>query len=831
MRFANLRGLAMLLCVIMLLGMVACGTGNDIPQDTDPTQADTDAPSTDTTGETTTEAETEVPMPEISVEVNGESATVTSTEGLVYTATGFASVDGNNLVFDKELTLSFAPEQLPAEFNRMSMTYRASAPMHVYVTYLNSRDSAVTVDFYLEQGEGVFSGLIDGYIKGKSGNTLSEIRVTPCKGEQASFALYRVATETIPLYVDTKESATYYIDNGRFKLGVDMGWGGTINYLEDMTHKEKGLTNLVNKYDTGRLIQQSYYGTGAIEGVFEWGSFMESEKWPYNPVQGGDKGNVASRLIDVQVGENYVYIKSQPMDWGKVGYVTPSYMENKYVLEEDFVRVDNRFVDFSGWEHPYTGQELPALYTVSYLDTFIWYNGTNPWTGEAVSSRDDLQFWGDAKYVGDCTFKLRQSNTETWCAWVNTDVDFGIGLYVPNVDLLKAGRYQYNKSKDADDNATNYVAPYNSMQMVAYEAMEYSYLLTTGSAEQIRATFTAHKDFTTNESLHDHYVSTRLPDVSVDMSSIDFTKQGSELTLSDAHNAKAAYDADAQAVLLSMLGDDPYIFLDFAMADKVHYAEDYSAIEIEYMIPTTNSAGAYTTQLFTCTGEQSSPTGTMVLTGTLKADGQYHTLKIDLAGCAFWQGKIHQLRLDFFAAGAAGDVMYIKSFKLVEGNGNGLPSIDLNGEPKLSFADPAYSAFLSNPNGTFIEHSDEQQAVALRVGDPADVSVVLSFASLGVQISANTYKTLVIEYVLPTTNSKTAYQADLFLCAGNVTAPTGEARVRVTGLIADGEVHTVEVDLSGYSFWKGNINMIRIDYFDQCAAGDVFYLRSIALEE
>ena len=831
MRLANMRWLAMLLCMVMLLGMAACGTGNDTPQDT--TQADTTEESAmgEMSTETQTEAETEPPAPEISVEVNGESATVTSTEGLVYTASGFASVEGDNLVFDKELTLSFAKEQLAAEFNRMSLTYSASAPMHVYVTYHNSRDSEVTVDFYLEQGEGVFSGLIDGYIKGKSGNTLAEIRVQPCRTEQASFALYRVATETIPLYVDTKQSTTYYIDNGRFKLGVDMGWGGAINYLEDMTHKEKGLTNLVNKFDTGRLIQQSYYGTGAIEGVFEWGSFNGADNWPYNPVQGGDKGNVASRLVDVQVGENYVYIKSQPMDWGKVGYITPSYMENKYVLEEDFVRVDNRFVDFSGWEHPFTGQELPALYTVSYLDTFIWYNGSAPWTGDALSLRDDLQFWGDAKYVGDCTCYLRNSNTETWCAWVNTDIDFGIGLYVPGVDRLKAGRYLYNQSKSADDNATNYVAPYNTMQMVAFEAMEYSYLLTTGTTEQIRATFTEQKDFTTNESLHKHYISSRLPDLSLDMSHIDFGQKGSELALTDPHNANVVYDADAKATVLTTLGEDPYLSLNFALSDKTYVAQDFGAIEIEYMIPTTNSMGAYTLQLFTCTGEQSSPTGSMVLTGALIADGQYHTLRLDLAGYAFWQGKIHLLRLDFFAAAAEGDVFYLKSFKLVEGNGNGLPSIDLSGEPKLDFADAAYKAFLSNPIGTFIEHSAEQQAAALRVGDPADVSVALSFASFGVPISADTYKTLVIEYVLPATNSMTTYEADLFLCAGSVTAPTGEARVRVSGLVADGEVHTVEVDLSGYAFWSGNINLIRIDYFDKCNTGDVFYLRSIALEK
>ena len=817
----------LLLCLVMLLPLAACGGGTSAPQDT--TQADTTGEST--TADTTTEAETQAPLPEVSVEVSGESATVTTTEGLVYSATGFASVEGDSLTFTNELTLSFAKEQLADAFNRMSLTYSASAPMHIYVTYHNTRDSAVTVDFYLEQGEGVFSGLIDGYIRGKSGNSLTEIRIQPCKGEPASFALYRVNTQTIPLYVDTKESATYYIDNGRFKLGVDMGWGGTINYLEDLTHKENGLTNLVNKFDTGRLIQQSYYGTGAIEGVFEWGSFNGADNWPYNPVQGGDKGNVASRLIDVQVGKDYVYIKSQPMDWGKVGYITPSYMENTYVLEQDYVRVDNRFVDFSGWEHPFTGQELPALYTVSYLDTFIWYNGTKPWTGDTLSSRDDLQFWGDAKYVGDCTSYLRESNTETWCAWVNTDVDFGIGLYVPGVDRLKAGRYQYNQSKSADDNATNYVAPYNTMQMVAYEALEYSYLLTTGSAEQIRAIFTAQKDFTTNETLHKHYISSRLPDTLMDMSNIDFSQKSSVLALTDPNNAKAEYDADKKATVLTTLGEDPYLYLNFAMSETPFYAEDFGAIEIEYMIPTTNSAGAYNLQLFTCTGEQSSPTGSMVLTGMLVADGQYHTLRLDLAGYAFWQGKIHQLRLDFFAAAAVGDVVYLKSFKLEKGNGNGLPDIDLNGESKLSFADPAYKIFLSDPRGTFIEHSAEHKAATLRVGDPADVSVALSFASFGVPISADRYKKLVIEYVLPTSNSASSYETDLFLCAGSITAPTGEARVRVGGLIADGQVHTVEVDLSGYAFWSGDIHLIRIDYFDKCATGDLFYLRSIALEE
>ncbi len=823
MRFANLRFLAFALCLIMLLATVACGGQKTPPQDTDSVSQDTDSAQK--------ESQTEEIEVELTIKVDGSSATVTSNAGLNYTATGFSAVNGDQFSFAEGLTLSFAEGLFAQDFNRMSLTYAASAPMHVFVTYQDKKGEALTEDFYLEQGEGVFSGLVKGYIFGKNGNTLSQIRIEPCKGEAAEFALYRVKTETIPVYLGTDDMTTYYIDNGRFKLGVDMGWGGTINYIEDMTHKEMGLTNLVNKHDTGRLIQQSYYGTGAIEGIFEWGSFNGADNWPYNPVQGGDKGNVASRLIDVQVGENYVYIKSQPMDWGKVDYITPSYMENKYILEDDYIRVDNRFVDFSGWEHPYTGQELPALYTVSYLDTFIWYNGSEPWTGDAVSSRDDLQFWGDAKYAGDCIFYLRNNNTETWCAWVNADTDFGMGLYVPGIDRLKAGRYEYNGSKNAENNATNYVAPYNTMQLVAYEPLEYSYLLTTGTAEQIRATFTAQKDFAANESLHEHYISTRLPDLTLDMANIDFTLKGTELAFSDANNAFASYDDVQKAAKLTALGADPYLYLNYVLSDKEKFAEDYSAIEIEYMIPETNAMNSYGMQLFTCTGEQTSATGTMVLNGTLLADGQYHTLKLDLAMCAFWQGKIHQLRLDFFNAAEENDAIYIKSFKLIEGNGSGLPSIDLDGEPKLSFASPEYLAFLTNHKSTIVSHSAELQAAKLSVTDPADVSVALSFATLGATLSADRLQTLVIEYMLPTTNGRTNYETDLFLCAGSVTEPTGEARVRVSGLIADGEFHTLEVDLSGYAFWSGNINMIRIDYLDKCDAGDVFYLRSIALEE
>ena len=837
MNSMKLRILAILLCLATVFTFVACN-GNQGSSDTEGTKAEeTEQAGSESGSEETDGTTTEIPgtvtedeIPEVTVEVNGESATVTSTVGLAYTAEGFTSVNDDSFVFTKGLTLTFPEEQLSEKFNRFTMFYSSTAPLHIYVTYAMGAGADKVDDYYLEAGQDVFSGLIVDYLDKKVGRNLKKIVIDTCENEEASFALYHVQIESIEVYKGLYGSDTYYIDNGRFKLGVDMGWGGTVNYVEDMTKKVDGLTNLINKHDTGRLVQQSYYGTGAIEGVFEWGSFNGSDTWPYNPVQGGGQKNVASRLVDVVVGDNYVYIKAQPMDWGKsdIKYITPSYMENWYILEEDYIRIDNRFVDFSGWEHPFTGQELPAFYTVSYLDTFIWYGGTKPWTGEAVSVRDNLNFWGDAKYVGDCTFHIRESNTETWCAWVNTDIEFGVGLYVPNVDRLKAGRYQYNGSKDADNNATNYVAPYNTMRLVSYEPLEYSYLITTGTAEEIRATFTEHKDFATNESLHENYSPSRLPDIQVDMSAVDFTVADNYKVFTAPNSAEATYDATEKATKLTVSGTDPYLYLNFVLSNKECFAKDYSKVEIVYMIPKTNANATYSCQLFTCTGEQTSATGSMVINGQLKKDGEYHTLTFDVGAYSFWTGKIHQLRFDFFSAAGVGDVMYVKSVKLIAGS-SVAADIVIEGT-RVDFANKGNLGILGSPRNTEVKYDEGQKAALLSVYDANDVSVMVPFNLFPGTVKAEDYSTLKIEYMIPTSNAQDSYECDLFLCAGEVMSPNGNARIRQK-LIADGEYHILEVDLSANSYWKGEVHAIRVDYFDKCTVNDVIYIKSMELAE
>ena len=419
--------------------------------------------------------------------------------------------------------------------------------------------------------------------------------------------------------------------------------------------------NLVNKHDTGRLIQQSFYGVQENDEYKPGVSF--DSKWVYNPVQGGDQYNNPSRLIDLVITENSLYIKSQAQDWSLDGQLTPSYYENTYTLDGDCVKVDNRFTDYSGWEHPFAGQELPAFYTVSYLDTFVWYNGEEPWTDGALSSKNDLPFWGD--FAGQCTFILREKNTETWCAWINGSDDYGLGVYVPNIDQHKAGRYLFDGSKSDMAESTGYVAPVNVLKIVSFDPIEYSYLLTAGSTDTIRKTFTDRKDFTDNADLRVNYRSTRLPSVDGDITKLDFTEGKNLALIASPVDTTVVFDETAGAVKLTAGSvGDVSITIPYGSSSTPLSADSYKTLKIEYMIPKDNASGFYQSDLFLCAGSISSPDGNARVRVDLTKDGEYHTLEVDLSKNAYWTGDIHMIRFDYFDFSSAGDVMYIKNISL-----------------------------------------------------------------------------------------------------------------------------------------------------------------------
>ena len=422
------------------------------------------------------------------------SAPFETENGIRYSAENYETGTYGGFLISDGFTITFAEGQLRDTFNRLSLVYSSDRPLRVTICY-NTFLKKYSDDYYLEAGDNIrFDGLISTYLKGKRGRRPTEIRFDVLSSDKADFSLHSFTTETVKVY----SKKTYYIENDNYRLGVRLAWGGGINCIKDKKTDFAGISNLCNDHDTGRLIQQSYYGTAGNDEYAP--DVYNGSRWVYNPVQGGDQYGNASRLIDIRITQNSIYVKAQPQDWSLNNALTPSYMENTYTLAGDTIRVDNRFTDFSGWEHPYSHQELPAFYTISYLDDFYHYDGAQPWSGDSLSIEPDLPFWG-GEYHNSCIFDIDETNDETWCAWISSKINYGIGLYVPNVSTLLAGRHSFTGSKSSNAPSTNYVAPLATLQIRSFEPIEYSYLITTGSPEKIRSTFTDNRYFADNADL------------------------------------------------------------------------------------------------------------------------------------------------------------------------------------------------------------------------------------------------------------------------------------------------------------------------------------------
>ena len=146
---------------------------------------------------------------------------------------------------------------------------------------------------------------------------------------------------------------------------------------------------------------------------------------------------------------------------------------------------------------------------------------------------------------------------------------------------------------------------------------------------------------------------------------VDFTKEESLAYVTGMKRAECSITA--KGLRLSLLEPyDPYFYVDFTGLSETYLAEDYYILEIEYMIPKTNTLGGYSAEFFLCSGntwDAVSGISTGADLGT--PDSKYHTLRIDLSETGFWSGDIHRVRIDFFNACEAGDIMFIKSVKIL----------------------------------------------------------------------------------------------------------------------------------------------------------------------
>ncbi|MDR3313208.1 MAG: hypothetical protein LBS96_01980 [Oscillospiraceae bacterium] len=371
-----------------------------------------------------------------------------------------------------------------ALFNRWCIRYTSASPLAGEISYCVGSCQKSEV-FFLEAAAepAEFSCFIDGFLDGTLARDPAAPSFRVLDGSEAAYAIESVAVE----WVRPPKGESLLLEDALCQAGINLRWGGALELFTWKT-APAGYGNLLNRHDAGRLVQQSYYGTDQLPYV--QGNYSGTA-WGYNPVQGGDQYGNRSKLVDYRVEDGQIYIKCRPMDWSKNGELTPSYMENTYTLQDGVLTVENRFVDFSGLTHPARHQEMPAFYVVSALGTFNFYDGAQPWQNAALTQKSDLPFWGGG--VADCYFDLNPANTETWCAWTaGTQPDaFGCGVFNPAAEILLAGRAGTSGSADPNSDATNYFAALRTLQLQSYQALEYSYCITAGTLEQMRAKFAA----------------------------------------------------------------------------------------------------------------------------------------------------------------------------------------------------------------------------------------------------------------------------------------------------------------------------------------------------
>lgn len=253
-----------------------------------------------------------------------------------------------------------------------------------------------------------------------------------------------------------------FIDNGELRLGVKKSSGAGIAHLS-LSGTGK---NMINHWDRGRLVQQSYYGA-------KDGSLWDKQPWRWNPVQGGDWRGAGARMLETREGRASFYAKSMAKHWASGADLPEVIFEEWISLTGKVAHVKFR-MSYSGTNgHPKIDHELPAVFIEPQYDTLLVYEGTQPWTGGAISRTKPGWPNESRKFA------------EHWAAYVNTN-DFGVGVLVPVADSLTCYRFGDGKREHG---SCSYFAPVKSFAITPGLKFEYDVWLTIGSAEEIRNRF------------------------------------------------------------------------------------------------------------------------------------------------------------------------------------------------------------------------------------------------------------------------------------------------------------------------------------------------------
>ena len=121
-------------------------------------------------------------------------------------------------------------------FNRYMITYTASIPLRCSITY-TEQGRERTEEFFLEAGENTtFASYMDGYLRHMTADAVVSMTVRSISHDEGDFELLSFGVEAVPVLAEK----TFFFENERYRVGVELCWGGGLSYLEDKTCPVEG---------------------------------------------------------------------------------------------------------------------------------------------------------------------------------------------------------------------------------------------------------------------------------------------------------------------------------------------------------------------------------------------------------------------------------------------------------------------------------------------------------------------------------------------------------------------------------------------------------------
>ncbi len=255
-----------------------------------------------------------------------------------------------------------------------------------------------------------------------------------------------------------------FLDNGTIRVGVDKSRGACIGFFGEAGTKR----NVLNHYDHGRFIQQSYYGDPD-------GSDWNGKPWRYNPIQGGSWRGKDARVLEFsRNSDSDLYARVEPRHWASGKLCPEAIMEQWITLNGPMAKVRCKMT-YTGKDHGTPrSQEMPAVFVDAALRNLVYV--------EQKKLIRRVPGWPNEP----------GSTSEDWVAYVD-DKDWGLGVLTPGTSKFTCYRHKGNGKTGPRGSACSYVAPLRKLRLQGGQVVEYEFYFTLGSLEEIRLRFAAQR--------------------------------------------------------------------------------------------------------------------------------------------------------------------------------------------------------------------------------------------------------------------------------------------------------------------------------------------------